>query len=338
MTNATSASIPAAVQEFYNRTLLEAARNNVLHDRFGVMKPMPLNSGEQPKFRRYELIATQTEPLVEMVVPDPASVTKTDINGQLEQHGNYTKFSDYVTMTSQDKVLTELSDLMGKNAGDSLDLMFRDKLQAASSIYYANGVAAGGAGTPYANVTAKLSAADLRKIIRALKKNNAKPFKELVAGTDKVGTQPIAAAYFAIVDSYTEYDLKAILGSSFIPVRNYSRPEVAYPEEIGAFEEIRFLSSENAKVYTDAGALHVGGQKSTTGVNDDVHIMLIFGQEAYGVCPLGGKSAEIIVKALGSAGAEDPMNQYGTVAWKATTDLVILNDDFMYRYAYCVSE
>ena len=41
------------------------------------------------------------------------------------------------------------------------------------------------------------------------------------------------------------------------------------------------------------------------------------------------KPVEIIVKEIGSAGAEDPLNQRGTIAWKASNDTEILNSSWI---------
>jgi len=41
------------------------------------------------------------------------------------------------------------------------------------------------------------------------------------------------------------------------------------------------------------------------------------------------------VKQLGSAGADDPMDQRGSVAWKAGEDTVILNSAFIVDLEHC---
>jgi N4-gp56 family major capsid protein len=64
-----------------------------------------------------------------------------------------------------------------------------------------------------------------------------------------------------------------------------------------------------------------------------VYSTLIYGQDAFGRVELGGKGGfEMIYHEPGSAGANDPYNQRGTIAWKANAFCAaILNDDFIVR-------
>ena len=90
-----------------------------------------------------------------------------------------------------------------------------------------------------------------------------------------------------------------------------------------------------AKVYADAGsaATGVGGVavKSTTGTSADVYLSLIFAMNAFGIVPLRGNAIKTFLKPRGSSGIADPLDQVGTLGWKAKTTQVILNDNFMTR-------
>lgn len=73
----------------------------------------------------------------------------------------------------------------------------------------------------------------------------------------------------------------------------------------------------------------------------DVHATIIYGQDAFGMVKLGGKgkpNIQIIVKAPGSSGALDPLNQRGTIAWKVKHfACAVLQDDFIVRLEHGVS-
>lgn len=73
----------------------------------------------------------------------------------------------------------------------------------------------------------------------------------------------------------------------------------------------------------------------------DVHASIIYGQNAFGCVKLGGKGKpnfKIIVKPLGSAGATDPLDQRGTIAWKVPFfATAVLQDDFICRLEHAVS-
>ena len=65
-----------------------------------------------------------------------------------------------------------------------------------------------------------------------------------------------------------------------------------------------------------------------------VYSTLVYAQDAYGSVELGGngRNVEVIIKPAGSSGAEDPLNQRGTIAWKVKGFCtVILQDDFIVR-------
>ncbi len=75
---------------------------------------------------------------------------------------------------------------------------------------------------------------------------------------------------------------------------------------------------------------------------DEVHATIIYGQDAYGMVKLGGKgkpNIQIIIKAPGSSGSEDPLNQRGTIAWKVPHfACAVLQDDFIVRVEHGVSD
>ena len=64
---------------------------------------------------------------------------------------------------------------------------------------------------------------------------------------------------------------------------------------------------------------------------EDVYATLVFGDNAYGTTAIEGGGLELIVKQLGSSGADDPLNQRATVGWKASKVSVRLCEAFMVR-------
>jgi N4-gp56 family major capsid protein len=126
------------------------------------------------------------------------------------------------------------------------------------------------------------------------------------------------------------YDLEQLTG--FVSVANYSNPGTAHEMEIGAYKNLRFIETTEAKVFADLGGSAVtGGLKYTTASSAcDVYSMLIFGMDAYGVVDLKGHAMKSIVKAFGAG--DDPLNRVATAGWKAKTTCTILNDAFMCRY------
>ena len=98
---------------------------------------------------------------------------------------------------------------------------------------------------------------------------------------------------------------------------------------------------ETTTDWTTVNALKIvpsGGASS----GDEVHATLIYGKDAYGIVQLGGRGTpniQTIVKAPGSSGSDDPLNQRGTIAWKVKHFCAaIIQDDFIVRVEHGVSD
>lgn len=323
MATTTLTQVAPGVQAFYDRNLLSRAQPADVHGRFGQKRPISKRSGNQIKFRRYSQLAAATTALTEGVTPAGSSLSVTDMTATLAQYGDFITLSDMVSMVNQDPVVTEATDVLGDQGGTTIDLIRRDVLVAGTNVAYANGAA-----SRLATIT-KISGADLDKAIRFLKNQNAKFMKEGIPPSDGVGTGAIRKAFVGIVHPDVEYDLESISG--YRAVSDYPAQMGVMEDEIGAYKNIRFVSSTNAKFWTNATTANTAGFKASGGTSNDVYATLIFAAEAYGVCPLSGEAMSTIVKPLGSAGSADPLDQRSTVGWKATTTTQILNQSWMYR-------
>lgn len=321
MATTTLSAVAPGVQAFYDRNLLERAQPADIHGRFGQKRPIAQRSGNQIKFRRYSQLAAATSPLTEGVTPAGSALAVTDITSTLAQYGDFVTLSDMVSLTNQDPVVTEATDVLGDQAGTTIDLVRRDVLVAGSNSLMASGVA-----NRLALVN-KLTGPDLDKAIRFLKNQNAKYVKDGIMASDGVGTGPVRKTFIGLVHPDVEYDLESITG--YKSVSEYGSQSGILEDEIGAYKNIRFVSSTNCKIWTDATTALTAGYKGTT--KNDVYATLIIAANAYGVSPLSGKAMETYVKSLGSAGSADPLNQRSTVGWKATTTTTILNEAWMVR-------
>ncbi len=329
MSITTMLQVPSGIQEFYNRVLLVRAKPALVHQQFGQQKPVPTKTGDRVKFRRYNSLPHATVPLTEGVTPASSQLSSSDIYATLRQYGNWVELTDHVVdMYNTDPVVVEAGVLLGENAGESIEIVHRDILNSGTYCYRAGNV-------PRNQIVNMVQKAELKKIVRALKRVNAKPWiTNPIVGTDKVGTTPIPASFFAIIHPDVTTDLEN--NCDFVPVHKYSDPSKALEHEVGSFDRIRFIESTMAMIWPDAGGDATSGVvKSTSGTKADVYSMLIFAQNAYGICPLEGKALENIVKPLGAG--NDPLNQRATSGWKAVTTSKILTDYFLWRYEFACS-
>lgn len=309
----TRTQIPAEVNNFYDRVLLERALPSLIHTRFAQVRDIPRNSGTNViKFRRYGSLTANTTALTEGVTPAGTSLSITDITATVEQYGDYVTMTDKVMYETYDPILTETADILGEQAGDSMDQLMRNILAAGTTIQYAS------TATQDSEVTAAmvLDRDEVKEAVRTLRGNNAKPVTSMIDPSTGYNTVPIGRSFLAICSPETAFDLDSATG--FTPVENYPNQTTVMEDEIGSLANVRFLMTTNAYVNAGAGS---GGV--------DVHYTLVMGQNAYAMTRISGETLQNIVKPLGSAGTADPLNQRATSGWKFTFAGKILNEDYM---------
>lgn len=317
----TRTQIPAEVCAFYDRTLLERAVPRFVHTRFGQVKNIPRQAGTSTiKFRRYGSLDAQSAPLVEGITPSGSQLSATDVTATVQQYGDYITVTDVVTYESQDSALMDAADILGDQAGDTLDQITRDVLVAGTNVYYGGDAVSRVTLAAGDNLTATL----IKKAVRTLKNGEARPVTRMVNASTGYSTEPVAPAYIGIVHPDTTYDLEELAG--FVPVEKYASTMTIMDGEVGKLKQVRFVESTNAKIFENAGAS-----------NEEIYATLIMGRDAYGTSRISGEALKNIVKPLGSAGSADPLDQRATSGWKATFVAKILNNDWIVRIEHTVS-
>jgi len=214
--------------------------------------------------------------------------------------------------------------------GLTADTLDRNVLAAGTTVRYAGDVAT------RALVATAIAVSDVKSAVRTLEGNNAKKLRKMTVGGSKVGTRPIAPGFYGITHSDCRQDYEALAG--FTKVEEYASQKGVMEEEIGTWGNIRIIVTTNAKKWTNIGvAVGVTGLV-TSGTLVDVYSTLIFGANAYGMIPLQKGNIKNIIKKMGSAGTEDPLDQRATSGWKFAKTCKILNDDFMIRLEHGVTD
>lgn len=319
MSDTTRNEIPLEVSVFYDRSLLEKATPALLHNRWAQVRDIPANSGTNlVKFRRYGLLTATTTALSEGVTPAGSQLSVTDITATVLQYGDYVTLTDKVLMETYDPILTETADILGEQAGESLDLLCRNVLVAGASQQFAS------TATTVATVSSgmKLNRNEVKEAVRTLLDNKAKPITSMIDPSNGYNTTPLNRAFIGIVHPDSVYDLDDATG--WIPVEKYANKSDVMPDEVGSLAGVRFVQSTQA--YTTAGTL------VTT-----VYGTLIFGANAYAQTRISGQALMNIVKPLGSAGSADALNQRMTSGWKASYVAKVLNANFIIVVYHAVS-
>lgn len=323
--------IPVNLQGYYDRNLLERATPALIFSRFGQIRPIPKNQGTRINFRRYGSLPVNTTELGEGVTPTGKKLSATTIYANLSQYGDFVTITDWIEMTGLDPILMEAGEILGEQAGQTIDILTRNVLMAGTSVRYGSGVA------NRAAVTNELKDADIDSVIRTLEGNNTKKIREQINAGAKISTSPIRPSYIAISHTDSRYDIENLTG--FKSVEEYASQGDVMPEEIGSVKNIRFLLTTHGKIWESAGAaVGATGLKAVDATNIDVYGTIILAKNAYGEVPLQKKTIKNIVKKMGSAGTEDPLDQRSTSGWKAAHVAKILNDDFMVRIEHGVTD
>lgn len=229
----TSPGLEPATQEFYNRHLLEEIKPKLIHAQFGQQISIGRNRGKTVHFRKWTPFPAITQPLVEAIVPDGQTLAMTDMSATVDSYGGYVTISDQLDMTAIDPVVSETIELLADQGALSVDHIVRRELHGqATNVQYAGGAGSLGAITA-ANV---LTMEEVRKAVRTLKKNKAKPFS-------RNGKQH----YVAIVSPDTVFDLQA--DEKWEKVSLYQDKENIYSGEIGRMYGVVFVESLEAMTY-----------------------------------------------------------------------------------------
>ena len=325
MAATTTTQTGPAVANYYNRALLMRVTPQLLHQQFAKEESLPANHGNTMVFRRYGNLAAAITPLTEGTTPGGSQLSKTDITVNIDQYGDFVEITDKVDITVEDKVLTEAAQILGDQAGLTLDVLTRDVINAGSIVYLC-GVAAPTTGAR-TDIDEKINTTSLEFALRTLRAAKAKMKTKPIKASTSVGTKGVRAAYWAIIHTDMIADVEALPG--FILVNEYASGSEVAEYEIGSWKNIRFLATTEAKIWLAGGAaVGTTGLKSVGATSVDVYSCLIFGEEAFGTVKIG-KNVENIRKPFGAG--NDPLNQRATSGWKAWFAAKILNDAFMVR-------
>ena len=248
---------------------------------------MPTRTGDTVNFRKISKLTPNLTPLTEGVTPDGQTGSLEAISVSTKQYGDYMTFTDMVDVTMVDPIIKEYTVELARIARELLDTLTREELNGGSNVFYAGGRT--DRATLAKGDVPKVD--DFRKIILSLKKNHVKP-----AAGDR---------YAAFITPEVSFDL--LDDPKFLKAYEISQNGTPFIKgEIADVYGMKFIELINAKVFEEAGASGV-----------DVHSSIVLGQKPYGVTKIKGNGdVQTIVKALGSAGTLDPLNQRQSIGFK----------------------
>lgn len=303
----TLGGMPVQNKKFYNRTLLKRMLPYLVFLRYGQKKTLPKNEGDTISFRRVESLAPATTPLTEGVTPEGSKITISEVTATVQQYGDFVEVSDKLDLIGIDPVITETSEILGEQAGLTIDNVVRNVVCTGTTVQYINNKTS----TQALVQSDKISYAEIKKAVKTLKNNNVRPLED--------------GSYVGLIDPDTESDITD--DPMWVDVSKYNGGTKIMDGEIGKLAGVRFVVTTETLVKVGASEL-------------PVHCTMIIGKDAYGVADVENSTnkPKIIVKPFGSSGTEDPLDQRQTQGWKALFTAIRLNELAMVRIEHAVSE
>lgn len=224
-----SPGVAPSVVEYYERSLLENMKPEMVHNRDAQKRTLPEHNGKTVKFRRFTPFAAITAPLAEGVTPEGQTLTETAFTAMVKPYGGHVELTDEINFYMLDNMHQETAKLLGDQAALSLDTISRNALNAGMNVQYAGGKATRGA----VATTDVLTFAEIKKAVRTLKRKNVKPFAD--------------GFYHAIVHPDVVHDLTS--DTMWVDVAKYQDKQKTEKYELGTIYKVKFFESTNAMVF-----------------------------------------------------------------------------------------
>ena len=340
--SAFDSDVPAPVNFVLMRGLLSAARKRLPY--FNGTLPGNLEKSQgsaSVKWRRINNLSAVTTALAEQngtatafLGRDAVRPTITDVTVATAKYGNAILVSERIDLFNVNSKSAQLMDVLGANAGESLNTLMRDEFTNFTQIRYAGGVANDSA------VAASISLNDIKFAVNKLNRNSAMTFMPLGTGSTNYNSQPIRSGYYGITHPDVEEDIRILTG--FVGVEQYGGYTETLAYEFGTVGGVRWCATEISPISSAASGVSSNLLRGTLAA-PDVYSTFIYGREAIGSVGLGNMHAtnayemydpmkppavELVVHQPGTSGIFDMYNEMGSLAWKTWFAAKVLNADW----------
>lgn len=224
------------MRTYYKDYLCDNANENLVHDQFGQKHPIPKGNGKTIEFRKYSPLPKATKPLAEGVTPDGQELKVSTVTSTVSQYGGWVGIPDMLELTTIDTNMVQATEILGDQAGRTLDTVTREVLNGGTNVMYAPIVTKDGI-TP---VTARSSLTEDAKLSVDIILRAAAKLKNNLA-------KPINGSYVGIIHPFVAYDL--MRSSEWMDAHKYGAPENLFNGEIGKIGNVRFVESNEAKIF-----------------------------------------------------------------------------------------
>lgn len=224
------------MKTYYKDYLCDNANENLVHDQFGQKHPIPKGNGKTIEFRKYSPLPKATVPLTEGITPDGQELKVSTVTSTVAQYGGWVGIPDMLELTAIDTNMVQATEILGDQAGRTLDTVTREVLNGGTNVMYApiikDGVVTKVNSRSSLTSDATLSVDLILRAAAKLKNNLAKT---------------INGSFVAIIHPYVAYDL--MKSAEWMDAHKYAAPENLFNGEVGKIGNVRFVESSEAKIF-----------------------------------------------------------------------------------------
>lgn len=230
-----SSGVAPSVTEYFERKLLDHVRNNHVYGMDTQKRALPAHNGRTVQFRKWTPFAPIDEPLKEGVTPDGQTLSMTELRATIKPYGRHVELTDEMDWALLDSPKKDVATLLAEQAADSIEAITRDGWASGTNVQYV-GQTSRGAITS-SNI---LTYAEIKKAVRTLKKNGAKPFAD--------------GFYHAIVGADTVHDLTS--DAMWVDVAKYQDKARVSQYELGSLYKVKFFESSMPMIFKTKSYLY----------------------------------------------------------------------------------
>ena len=267
-------------------------------------------------------VIAQAHLLQDGISPAPDSIVPMDVQTTIYQYSCLYGFSDKTYDLYEDDIPKEMIRQVGERVTLVNEMIIWGVLRGCTNQFFA------GTGTTMATVNGAVTLGLIRKIVKALQANHAKPVNTMLKASQLYGTAPVEMGFSLYIHTDAEPVFRDIPG--FLPVNQYASG-VPQENEIGVIERIRIFTSPDLPSFQNAGAaIAATGLFSTTGVSVDVYPFVVSAQDAWSQIAVRGLSAlDPTYLAPGEKTKSDPHGQRGYAGTKWYKAGLVENNGWM---------
>jgi len=285
----------------FDRQAYFALRSKLQHMQFATVKGAPYHTGGVVQFNITDNLAPATSALSETVDVTPVAMSDSTVNVTLVEYGNVVRTTKKARGTAYRQIDSDAANVIGYNAGDSIDQVARDVLVGGTNVTYANDATS----TATIDSADTLKSVDIRAAVAALRGASAPPL--------------MGSLYAGILHPDQAVDLRSETGGAgwTEPVNNSDAPR-RWNGVVGIYEGVGWIETPRVRSTADAGASNV-----------DVYDALILGDEALACAYSSSESAALPQVVRGEV--TDTLRRLVPVGWYWLGGFNIFREECIHR-------